>query len=353
MPIIKKQWHKTQLIIDLRPIQSFKYNGVTVAGKNWIESIIKKSKQDQPIILWTNHKYDIQLPKNWLTKKNIQHIHTKHSNLKLLVQWYFKIGPSISKILNNTAQYIYFCPDIRSAKHSHLCLKNTVFFHDIAFKKHSKTLSLKSKIWFHLNNPLNLYKTAHQIITNSKFSKTELLNQFGNTKNPIRIIHPSVPQTLPAKKIKTPENYYLTISTLQKRKQLKELIKLFQNKPENLVIIGQAYNTFAKLKLKKQPNIHILQNINHAQKHYLIQNSIATIYPSKYEGFGIPILESIRLRKPCYTHIIEPYKSLFKNQITNIQYLFKKQKPTPSKKDRIYNLKHESKKLKNIIYQLD
>jgi glycosyltransferase involved in cell wall biosynthesis len=353
MPIIKKQWHKTTLVIDLRPIQAFNYNGVTISGINWIKSIIKTSKSDQPIILWTNSKKQIKLPNSWTQKQNIQHVHTNHSNAKLLNLWFFNIGQPLSKLLHLQQNYIYFSPDIRLTRHNELCLKKSIYFHDLAFKKLPKTLSLKSRLWFKLNKPKQLYKTFDQIITNSSYTKSELQKTYGKPLNKIQIIHPSIPNKLTTQKITTPNKYYLTISTLQKRKQLQKLINQFQNTHQNLIILGNKDKTFAQTELKSSPNIFFYSNLTNPQKNYLIKNSIATIYPSQYEGFGLPILESIRLNKTCYTPNIEPYKSLFKNQTHNITQLFTTQHPTIPQKTRIHSLKHQSKKLAKLIYKLD
>ncbi len=351
MPNTKKKWHKNHLVIDLRALQDFKHNGVTKSSYYWINELIKQSKSDEPITLWTNSKDHKELPQHWLTKKNVNHIHTCYGNFILSILWYLNLGPKLSKILKLNSKFILFSPDIRPRPHDNY-LKTIQYFHDIAFLKFPNQFSLKSRLLFFLSKPKKLFFESDLILTNSKFTKSELTNHFNESKK-IKIIHPTLPKKLPTKTTKLPfQNYYLSISTIQKRKDFKSLIQKFTNSNQNLLIIGQVDATFTKTKLQKSNNIKILSNISDKEKHFLIRNSIATIYPSNYEGFGLPILESIRLKKEVYCKAIPPFKSLFKNQTTDLSQLFKI-KPKEISKPNLFPLKKEIRKLKRNIYNLD
>lgn len=357
----KKHLAKTSLVIDLRPIQDFKYNGVTIAGQNWISEIIKQSKNDQPIILWSNsNKNPPVLPKDWLHKKNIKHIHTNLSNLFLNLKWSFKIGQTLDKILKINQNYFYFCPDIRPFKTSKNCLKTSIYFHDIAFIKHNQSLSLKSKIWFKLIRPHQIYSSADQILTNSKFSLKEIQSYFQKykPKQNIKVIHPSLNKNLKTNpNFSLPEsNYFLTISTFQTRKNLNSLIKLFQTKNfknQNLVILGHYDEMFQDPQLKTSKNIYLLQNLSQQDKHQLIKKCKALIYPSLYEGFGLPILEAIRFKKAIFCNPIKPFTELFPKHIYGLKDLNPNNLPNPNKNHRIYPLNQETRKLIKSLKQLD
>lgn len=349
MKIIKKKWLKTPLVIDFRPAQSLNYNGVTIATVNWIQELIRISKKDQPIYIWTNSKS--QKPKLPFSKKNIIHIHTNHSNLKLQLLWFFNLGPNLSKILNIRSQFILFSPDLRSIKYGNKCLKHIQYIHDIAFLKLKNTLTTKTKLWFFLTKPKKQYSKANLILTNSEFTKEEITKQFG--KQNIKIVHPTIPKKLPTKIHPHPSNYHLIISTIQKRKNLISTIQHFNQKQKNLVIIGNKEKMFKQYNLKNNKNLTIYSNISNEEKNFLIKNSIATVYPSCYEGFGLPILESIRLKKPVLTYSVKPYTQLFYKQTTDLNNLFLNQFYKTPTKQNLYSLKKETRKLKRLIYALD
>lgn len=347
MKNIKKKSYKTPLLIDFRPAQDFKHNGVTKSTINWVDEFVSTSKSDQPIYIWTNKKNKPQLKHK---KRNVCHIHTNYSNTILQLLWFFNLGPSISKI-TNLKNYIYFCPDIRPQKIDTYCIRSIQYIHDIAFIKYKKSLKLKTRLWFYLCRTKKLYRNANAILTNSKFSRSEIINQYGYRK--ISIIHPSLPKLLEQQKFKTNKQYYLLISTLQKRKNIQQVIHQFKNRKETLYILGTNEKMYKRYKLNQYKNIIFLENISDKKKHYLIKNSIATIYPSQYEGFGLPILESIRLQKSCYTYQVPPYTEVFKNLTIPIKDLFKKNKKISKSDSRIIPIKKEVRKLKRHIYCID
>lgn len=343
---------KPILLIDIRAIQDFKNTGVHIAGINWIEGLIYHSRNDEQILLWSNsHKKHIQLPEQWTRKKNIKHIHTKIPNILLNIIWSQTNFLKLEKILNINKKYIYFSPDIRPYPKSQNQQKTFTYIHDLAFIKRKKDFSLKSRLWFKLINPNKIVKQSTNILTNSNFSEKQIQEHFQTSKT--KVIHPALPKKLTIKKTKIPtKDYYLCISSIQKRKNLQNLISLFKNKQKHLVIIGQNSKVFSKTKLQKPKNVHLLENITNEEKHFLIKDCKAMIYPSLYEGFGIPILEGSRFNKQTFTFINTPFKNLFPKETTSIKYLFKykKKKFKFSKK---YQTKIESRKLKKFIYCID
>ena len=101
--------------------------------------------------------------------------------------------------------------------------------------------------------------------------------------------------------------YLLYISTFEPRKNHLKLVLIFEkikkNYPEfDLILVGN-YGWKNEITHKiitsstYSESIFILRNISEESKYNLIQNSIATIYMSKHEGFGLPILESIAIGK--------------------------------------------------------
>lgn len=344
--------NKPLLLIDLRSIQDFQNTGVHIAGKNWIEGLIQHAKNDEQILLWSNsNKRKIKLPRNWTKKKNIRHIQTNIPNFLLNILWSRTNFFKLEKLLNISTKYIYFSPDIRPYPKSKNQLRSFTYIHDLAFLKRTKDFSLKSRIWFKLINPIKIVNQSTTILTNSKFSEKQIQKQFQTSKT--RIIHPSLPKKLKTKKTNLPTNdYYLCISSIQKRKNIQMLTNLFKDKKSNLVIIGKNLKIFSKTKVQKTNNIYLLENIPNQKKHFLIKNCKAMIYPSLYEGFGLPILEGSRFNKITYTYTKQPFIDLFPNEIKPISKLFK-EKNKKYKFKKKYQTKIESKKLKKLLYRID
>lgn len=303
---------KPTLIIDLRPIQNNNYNGVTISSKNWIEAILESKKFK--VILWSNSIKKYTPPKSWL--ESSIHIHTKIPNKLLSLTHSLTPWLKIDK-LTKTKTDKYFCPDLRPFNLSKK-IQSFVYIHDMAFVKRKKDFSLKTRLWYKLINPKKIYNKASTVITNSKFSKTEILSELG--KHNIKIIEPFLSKDWYTHKNNSKAlKYFVTVSTLNKRKNLERTINGFlkfnktQKKKYKLYIVGKHEDIFKKIQLSKNKYIKFTGQISEQGKINLIKNSSGLAYLSLYEGFGLPILETIKLCRPVLVSESSPFTQLYKN----------------------------------------
>lgn len=108
------------------------------------------------------------------------------------------------------------------------------------------------------------------------------------------------------------EEYFLYLGTLEPRKNLLTLVKAFELYRQNgygneeLIIAGGKGWRFEKTqeyidKSIWKDHIHQLGYVSNEEKAALLKNSVAFIFPSLYEGFGIPILEAMESGIPVIT----------------------------------------------------
>ena len=106
--------------------------------------------------------------------------------------------------------------------------------------------------------------------------------------------------------------YLLFVSTLEPRKNIVNLIKSFNflkqeyGIPHNLVLIGQKgwyYNSvFKEINISKfKNNIHYLGYLSDDLVALFYSQADVFVYPSLYEGFGLPVLEAMTLGCPVVT----------------------------------------------------
>ena len=101
--------------------------------------------------------------------------------------------------------------------------------------------------------------------------------------------------------------YFFSVSCNYKRKNTPQLIesylKLLKNMPLNdLVIIWNDFGEDIKSMIESSGGrIHVLNNIDDNDLAKLYSCATASFYPSSYEGFGLPVLESMACGTPCVT----------------------------------------------------
>lgn len=107
------------------------------------------------------------------------------------------------------------------------------------------------------------------------------------------------------------DKYILFIGTLEPRKNILNLIKAFHiflssNKEFTLVVIGKKgwfYESIFKLveELNISDKVIFTGFVTTNEKYAILSDAYVFIYPSIYEGFGLPVLESINYEIPTIT----------------------------------------------------
>lgn len=104
-----------------------------------------------------------------------------------------------------------------------------------------------------------------------------------------------------------PAEYMLYVGTIEERKNLLKIVEALHqgNIDVPLVVVGRKTAYFGQVKnyIEKNgmKNIHFLDQVQTTDLPSIYQGSRGFIYPSSYEGFGIPILEALNSGIPVIT----------------------------------------------------
>lgn len=155
-----------------------------------------------------------------------------------------------------------------------------------------------------------ILRRADKILTVSEHSKKDINKQFPFTTPKTKVIYPGrdpffYPDHSPKvlKKFGVDYPFFLSVGTIEPRKNLVLLIKAFErycklvNSETFLVIAGGKGWKSEKFfeALEQHPfrkKIRFVGRVSKEDLRVLYSHSIALIYPSIYEGFGLPILEA-------------------------------------------------------------
>ncbi len=170
---------------------------------------------------------------------------------------------------------------------------------------------------------------ASKIIVVSEGIKNELLRYFNNLKVKViyNTIDPKLFSKITKKQIKTikkkynlPSKFLITVGHQEKRKNYLRLIKAikilkYNDRNISLIIIGQKADETENIQklinhLKLNSNIKIFSNLNDFEVRCFYKLADVFVFPSVYEGFGIPILESMAANIPMAISNTEVFREI-------------------------------------------
>ena len=181
---------------------------------------------------------------------------------------------------------------------------NIVTVHDFTHEKFGS--GFKNKMLIELKK--KSLKRATGIICQSESTKRDLLQVFPElSSKPIKVIYPGVDaeykkDTEPFSEI---ENYVIFIGSRAGYKNFKESVRALQGLEKyQLIIIGGGElnkNELTLLEENLPSRYRKLSYITNQQLNSLYRGAHALLYPSLYEGFGIPVAEAINAGCPVIT----------------------------------------------------
>lgn len=202
-----------------------------------------------------------------------------------------------------------------------LLYKNQIVtIHDLAFLHNPKWFSFGFRTFYKFLIPA-IVKRAKHILTVSEFSKAEISNKLQKSPDSISVIYNSVPSEfhkMEAKEKSSEELYALTVGSLDPRKNLETLIKAFNSLEDTklkLYVIGASNTKIFKTKLPAfdHEKIKFLGRVSDEELVSLYANAKMFIYPTLYEGFGIPNIEAMHFSTAVITSDIPVTREVCKD----------------------------------------
>lgn len=193
-------------------------------------------------------------------------------------------------------------------------IKTVVSIHDLIFIRYPHLFrAIDRKIYY------NKFKSAcdrsDKIIAVSKQTKQDVIEFFGIPEEKIDVVYQGCSNAFHHKvsgkkkrevqeKYNLPEDYILSVGSIEERKNLLTILKTLLELPnQKLVVIGRGKDYKRKcLRFIDTHNlsdrVFFLTGIDTEEMAAVYQNAQMLIYPSLFEGFGIPILEALFSKTP-------------------------------------------------------
>lgn len=199
----------------------------------------------------------------------------------------------------------------------HVGCKTIVTMHDAIFMRYPELYSVTYRASFIRRNQ-SACERADCIIAISEQTKRDFISFFGVPENRIRVVYQGcnelfwqdlAPQQLSAVSVRyqLPGSYVLSVGALEERKNHVRLIEAMAAAHIDLpvVIVGRGNERQAQILRETAKrygvSLQLIENARTEDLPAIYRRASVFVYPSLFEGFGIPILEAARCQTPIVT----------------------------------------------------
>ena len=187
---------------------------------------------------------------------------------------------------------VLHCPGHRGPLRSRVPLVLTI--HDLAVLRHPETFNRWTRLYSRLVLP-RLARAAARVIAVSEFTAREAVELLGVDEDRVRVIPHGVEAPFTPEGPKAEGEYVLAVGTVEPRKNLARLAEAARLVGMELRVAGAPG--------WGQVDVHSLGYVDDEELARLYRGAAALVYPSLYEGFGLPVLEAMASGTPVVTSI--------------------------------------------------
>lgn len=289
--------------IDASKLLSHNKTGVEIATSELIKAVLKQD-MDNTYWLYTPQPLKIN---GLIDGERIKNVVVPGKRFWTL--W------ALSKELKKNPPDIFWSPS--NFLPYNLPKKSVATICDLAFYLYPKSYSLKAR-WLSMFALKRAIKSATKLIAISRQTKKDLKNHFNIPGENINIIYCALRTDLKEKSFdfeKTYsqlDKYFIYVGRLELRKNLLNILiafSIFNSQIDQSVKLvlggskGYGFNQIKKLikKLKLEDKVVVLGYIPDDHLPALYKRSLGSIFASRYEGFGLNILEGFAAKVPVMT----------------------------------------------------
>lgn len=207
------------------------------------------------------------------------------------------------------------CPAVSSGK-----LKSVITIHDIMFKMDKNYYSALYRTYLNIMLGSSV-KSASKIITISEYSKKDIIKYYGVNKDKLDVIyraaHPKFRLRSPNEydwvalksKYGLKENFIMYVGLIENRKNISGILRIAdicrsKRNDFQLVLVGRPGYGFSEIKKEidnRTDNVSYLNYVDDKDLPLLYNSAKIFLFPSYYEGFGLPVLEAMQSGVPVVT----------------------------------------------------
>ena len=195
-------------------------------------------------------------------------------------------------------------------------MKKIVTIHDLIFERFPQYYSFFDRK-MHLWKFRKAVEKADVVIAISEQTKRDVIHYLKVPESKVKVVYQGCHQAFKEQqsleflnsvkeKFNLPERFILNVGTIEERKNLLNIVKAVHGTEIPLVVIGKKTKYFKKvekflIKNKIQNQVQFLEGVSMVELAAIYKLADIFVYPSFFEGFGIPVIEALFSGTPVIT----------------------------------------------------
>lgn len=194
----------------------------------------------------------------------------------------------------------FFCP--RGLKKARLVYT----LHDLSFLVDPSWSTEANRIGC-LDGVFRAATSADWIVANSEYTRRHFLEVFPHyPAERTQVIYPGsryrMENAAPSRPERfahlRPDGFWLSVGSIEPRKNHRRLLEAYARSGSVLPLVVAGGKGWLMDDLKPPPGVELTGYVTDAELEWLYRNCFAFLYPSLFEGFGMPVLEALSLGAP-------------------------------------------------------
>jgi glycosyltransferase involved in cell wall biosynthesis len=305
--------HHKSILVNARFLLPGKLEGIGWYSHEILRRLVKLLPDTQFVFL-----FDRQFSPEFVYAENVLPV-VAGPQARHPVLWYWWFEHTVPAILKRHHAAVFFSPDGYGSLHAPC--PQVVTIHDLAFEHYPQQVPALVRQYYRYFTPRYIEK-ADTVLAVSHATRSDIINQYGTPDKKIQVWHNGcnggfVPLTNEEKEIvrgtvTRGKPYFIFVSALHPRKNVVGVLRAFEafkakhGTPHQLVIAGRRAWGNAEMEqvyagMRYASDIIFSGHLDRQALSRSLAAAEALIYPSFFEGFGLPLVEAMYCEVPIIT----------------------------------------------------
>ncbi len=305
-----------KIAVNTRFLLSGKLEGIGIYTQEIFKRVVQLMPEHEFFFL-----FDRAYSSAFIFEKNVTPI-VVHPPARHPFLWYLWFEQSVPKVLKENNIDVFFSPDGFVSLNT--SVPQIITMHDLGFEHFPEHVPYLVRKFYRYFTPKYCEK-ATKILAVSAYTKQDIISTYNIEAKKIEIVYngfessqwslvngqsnTEINLSTIDYRLSTRKSYFIFVGAVHPRKNVLGLLKAFEqfktsySHAHQLVIVGRKAWMNKELeifyeKMQFKNEVIWIEKIERADLIQLMQQSFGLVYPSLFEGFGIPIIEAMNLGIP-------------------------------------------------------